>query len=71
MTEQLVTAGATISAGTTAIVYLWRQVQAASARCEAKLDLCEESHSKANDEIAVLSVRVGKLEGQLEILNAK
>ena len=71
MDEQLITTGATISAGTTAIVYLWRQVQAASTRCEAKLDLCEESHSKANDELQILSVRVGKLEGQLEVLNAK
>ena len=71
MNEQLITTGATISAGTTAIVYLWRQVQAAAKRCEDKLDLCHEEHGKAQDELQVLSVRVGKLEGQLEVLNAK
>lgn len=70
MNEQLITTGATISAGTTAIVYLWRQVQAASTRCEAKLDLCHAEHGKAQDELQVLSVRVGKLEGQLDILKA-
>lgn len=70
MSEQIITAGATISAGTTAIVYLWRQVQAASARCEAKLDLCHEEHNNAQEQLQVLSVRVGKLEGQLEVLKA-
>tara|TARA_Y100000593_G_scaffold82481_1_gene155007 strand:- start:569 stop:790 length:222 start_codon:yes stop_codon:yes gene_type:complete len=69
MNEQLITTGATISAGTTAIVYLWRQVQAAAKRCEDKLDLCHAEHGKAQEELQILSVRVGRLEGQLACLN--
>ena len=71
MDEQLITTGATVSAGATAIVYLWRQVQASAKRCEEKLDLCHAEHGKAQDELQVLSVRVGKLEGQLEVLSSK
>lgn len=71
MSEQIITAGATISAGTTAIVYLWRQVQASAKRCEDKLDLCHAEHSNAQEQLQVLSVRVGKLEGQLDILKAE
>ena len=71
MDEQLITTGATISAGTTAIVYLWRQVQTAAKRCEEKLDLCHAEHGKAQAELQELSVRVGKQEGQLEVLSSK
>jgi hypothetical protein len=71
MNDQLITAGATISAGTTAIVYLWRHVQASAKRCEEKLDLCHEEHSTAQEALQVLSVRVGKLEGQLDIRNTE
>lgn len=71
MDEQLITTGATVSAGATAIVYLWRQVQEASARCEKKLSACEEAHGAAEAELRCLSERVGSLEGKLEILSSK
>jgi chromosome segregation ATPase len=71
MDEQLITTGATVSAGATAIVYLWRQVQASAKRCEDKLDLCHAEHSNAQEQLQVHSVRVGKLEGQLEVLSSK
>ena len=69
MSENIISAGAILSAGTTAIVYLWRHVQASAQRCEEKLDRCHEDHGKAQDAIQVLSVRVGRLEGQLESIN--
>jgi len=71
MHDQLLSTGATISAGTTAIIYLWRQVQTSAKRCEKKLDRCHAEHGKAQDQLQVLSERVGKLEGQLQVLNSK
>jgi hypothetical protein len=69
MSEDMMTTGAALSALTTAIVYLWRQVQGSAKRCEAKLDQCHESHGEAQDALRVLSVRVGKLEGQLDVIS--
>ncbi len=64
MDDAIVT-GPTIAAFTTAIVYLWRNVQASSARTQQKLDDCEHQHDEATEQIRLLSVRVGNLEGQL------
>ena len=68
MNEELITTGATISAFGTAIIYLWRHVQAAAKRCEEKLDLCHTEHAAAQSELQELSVRLGNVEGQLAVL---
>lgn len=53
-----------ITAVTSALVFMWRQITEAAKRTAIKLDACEECHRKTQDRIVSLVRELGELKGR-------